>query len=87
MEIDPDEFIRKLREAKKKGVNLILIRTISSGLVDPCSEIKELHDIDMDKPIIQENGAIWFDDIGSNRIHEFFPQQTAEIRSIGKPII
>ena len=89
METNPEEFIRKLREAKEKGVNFILVRTInSSGSVDGLgSEIKKLNDIDMNESAIQESGAIWFDDTESNRIHEFFPQLIVEIRPVGEKII
>ena len=83
METNPEEFIRKLREAKEGGVNFVLVRTIDGS----DSEIKELNDIDMHKPTIQVNGHIWFDDTESNRVHIFSPQLTLEIRRLKEKII
>ena len=89
METNPREFIRKLREAKEKEVNFVLVRTInSSGSADSSGlEIKELNDIDMHEPTKQANGDIWFDDTESNRVHIFSPRSTLEIRPLGEKII
>jgi len=88
MEADPEEFIRKLQKAKEEGVNFVLVHTTNTRAISSSYfEIKELKEIDMREPTIQESGAVWFSDTEANRLHEFFPQEITEIRPLGEKII
>jgi len=85
METNPEEFVRKLREAKENGADLILVCTNNDHFL-----IKDLSKLDMSNPKIRmqgNNSIVWFKDITPGITHAFVPGLIKEIRTIGKQII